>query len=91
MLVNSVLEAVGNTPLIRLGRMSSGNVFVKADFLNPGEVLRIVWPSISLNLRRKQGKTKSRNDHYRSDFRKYGNWIDFGGSTKRLPGSLCDA
>ena len=36
MLVNSVLEAVGNTPLIRLGKMSSGNVFVKADFLNPG-------------------------------------------------------
>lgn len=36
MLINSVLEAVGNTPLIRLGTMSSGNVFAKADFLNPG-------------------------------------------------------
>ena len=36
MLVNSVLEAVGNTPLIRLRKMSSGNVLVKADFLNPG-------------------------------------------------------
>jgi cysteine synthase A len=36
MLVNSILEAVGNTPLIRLGKMSSGNVFAKADFLNPG-------------------------------------------------------
>ena len=36
MLVNSILEAVGNTPLIRLGTMSSGNVFAKADFLNPG-------------------------------------------------------
>jgi cysteine synthase A len=31
-----VLEAIGNTPLIRLGRISSGNVFGKADFLNPG-------------------------------------------------------
>jgi cysteine synthase A len=36
MLVRSILEAVGNTPLIRLGTMSSGNVFAKADFLNPG-------------------------------------------------------
>jgi cysteine synthase A len=36
MLVRSILEAVGNTPLIRLGAMSSGNVFAKADFLNPG-------------------------------------------------------
>ncbi len=36
MLVNSVLEAIGNTPLIRLTKISSGNVFVKADFLNPG-------------------------------------------------------
>lgn len=36
MLVNSILEFVGNTPLIRLGKMSSGNVLAKADFLNPG-------------------------------------------------------
>lgn len=36
MLVDSILDAVGNTPLIRLGKMSSGNVFAKADFLNPG-------------------------------------------------------
>jgi len=35
-LVNSVLEAIGNTPLVRLHNMSSGNVFVKAEFLNPG-------------------------------------------------------
>lgn len=36
MFVNSILETVGNTPLIRLRKMSSGNVFAKADFLNPG-------------------------------------------------------
>ncbi len=36
MLVNSVLEIIGSTPLIRLRRISSGNVFAKADFLNPG-------------------------------------------------------
>jgi len=36
MLIDSVLEAVGNVPLLQLKRMSSGNVFAKAEFLNPG-------------------------------------------------------
>lgn len=36
MLIDSVLQAVGKTPLIRLTKMSSGNVFAKAEFLNPG-------------------------------------------------------
>jgi cysteine synthase A len=36
MLTDSILEAMGNTPMIRLKKMSSGNVFVKAEFLNPG-------------------------------------------------------
>lgn len=36
MLLNSILDAVGSAPLIRLKRMSSGNVFVKAEHLNPG-------------------------------------------------------
>lgn len=36
MLVNSVMQPVGSTPLIRLSKMSSGNLFVKAEFLNPG-------------------------------------------------------
>ena len=36
MLVDSVLDAIGNTPIVRLKRLSSGNVFAKAEFLNPG-------------------------------------------------------
>jgi len=36
MLIDSILEAVGKTPLVRLKSMSSGNVFGKAEFLNPG-------------------------------------------------------
>jgi cysteine synthase A len=36
MFIDSVLEAVGKTPLIRLRKMSSGHVVVKAEFLNPG-------------------------------------------------------
>ena len=36
MIMNSILDAIGNTPLIRLKNMSSGNIFGKAEFLNPG-------------------------------------------------------
>jgi cysteine synthase A len=36
MIINSVLEGIGNSPLIRLNKVSSGNVLVKAEYLNPG-------------------------------------------------------
>jgi cysteine synthase A len=36
MLVDSILETVGGVPLVRLHKLSSGNVFAKAEFLNPG-------------------------------------------------------
>ena len=32
----TILEVVGNTPLLQLRKMASGNVYVKAEFLNPG-------------------------------------------------------
>jgi cysteine synthase len=32
----SILETIGNTPLVQLKKMSSGNVYAKAEFLNPG-------------------------------------------------------
>jgi cysteine synthase A len=36
MVMDSVLDAVGGIPLVRLKKISSGNVFAKAEFLNPG-------------------------------------------------------
>lgn len=33
---DSILDAIGNTPLIRLRAIASGNVFAKAEYLNPG-------------------------------------------------------
>jgi cysteine synthase A len=36
MLIESILEMISDTPLVRLGKMASGNVFAKAEFLNPG-------------------------------------------------------
>ena len=34
--IKSILDAVGNTPLVQLKEVSSGNVYAKAEFLNPG-------------------------------------------------------
>ena len=36
MILNSILDAIGGVPLMRLCKMSSGNVYAKAEFLNPG-------------------------------------------------------
>jgi cysteine synthase A len=36
MIMDSILSVIGGSPLIRLSKISSGNVFVKAEFLNPG-------------------------------------------------------
>jgi len=36
MLSSSILDAIGNTPLVRLNAIASGNVFAKAEHLNPG-------------------------------------------------------
>ncbi|NLS78595.1 MAG: cysteine synthase A [Chloroflexi bacterium] len=36
MLVDSILQAIGHTPLVRLKKLSTGNVYAKAEFLNPG-------------------------------------------------------
>lgn len=36
MQINSIIDAIGNVPMVRLNQVSSGNVFAKAEFLNPG-------------------------------------------------------
>ena len=36
MLINNITEVIGNTPLLCLKKMSTGNVYAKAEFLNPG-------------------------------------------------------
>jgi cysteine synthase len=59
MLINSVLEAIGNTPLIRLRRISSGNVFVKADFLNPGGSIKDRVAKHIIESAEKEGKLAS--------------------------------
>ena len=59
MLLNSVLDAVGNTPLIRLKKMSSGNVFGKAEFLNPGGSLKDRVAKQIIESAEKEGELKA--------------------------------
>ena len=58
MLVNSVLDAIGNVPLIQLKKMSSGNVFVKAEHLNPGGSIKDRVAKYIIEIAEKEGKLK---------------------------------
>lgn len=58
MLVNSVLDAIGNVPLIQLKKMSSGNVFVKAEYLNPGGSIKDRVAKYIIEIAEKEGKLK---------------------------------
>jgi len=58
MMVNSVLDAIGNVPLIQLKRMSSGNVFVKAEHLNPGGSIKDRVAKHIIEMAEKEGKLK---------------------------------
>ena len=59
MLINSVLEAIGNVPLIQLKKMSSGNVFVKAEHLNPGGSIKDRVAKYIIEIAEKEGKLKT--------------------------------
>jgi len=59
MLIDSILDAVGKTPLIRLRKMSSGNVFVKAEFLNPGGSIKDRVAKHIIESAEKEGKLRS--------------------------------
>jgi cysteine synthase A len=59
MLLNSVLEDIGNTPLIRLRKISSGNVFVKAEFLNPGGSIKDRVAKHIIETAEQEGKLRS--------------------------------
>ena len=58
MLIDSILQAVENTPLIRLNKMSSGNVYAKAEFLNPGGSIKDRVAKYLIECAEKEGKLK---------------------------------
>ncbi|MCJ7657026.1 MAG: cysteine synthase A [Candidatus Atribacteria bacterium] len=58
MLVNSVLDAIGNIPLIQLKKISSGNVYAKAEYLNPGGSIKDRVAKYIIEIAEKEGKLK---------------------------------
>lgn len=58
MLLNSVLDAVGSVPLIQLKKMSSGNVYVKAEHLNPGGSIKDRVAKHIIESAEREGKLK---------------------------------
>jgi cysteine synthase A len=53
------MDAIGNIPLIQLNKMSSGNVFVKAEHLNPGGSIKDRVAKHIIEMAEKEGKLKS--------------------------------
>ena len=58
MLLNTVLDAIGNAPLIPLRKMSSGKVLVKAEHLNPGGSIKDRVAKYIIEMAEKEGKLK---------------------------------
>jgi cysteine synthase A len=58
MLMDSILEALGRTPLIRLTAMSSGNVFAKAEFMNPGGSVKDRVAKHIIDMAEKEGRLR---------------------------------
>lgn len=55
---HSILEFIGNTPLICLKKMSSGKVFAKAEFLNPGGSIKDRVAKYIIEMAIRDGKLK---------------------------------
>ena len=91
MLVDSVLDTVGNVPLIRLARLSTGNVFAKAEFLNPGGSIKDRVAKHILETAQEAGELTARHDDHRSHIRQYRHRTGPGRCPIRVPCRVSDA
>ena len=55
---NAIIDFIGNTPLIRLKKLASGNVFCKAEFLNPGGSIKDRVAKYIIESAEEEGKLK---------------------------------
>ena len=77
MIVNNVIDLIGNTPLVSLKETTGMSIFAKAEFLNPGGSIKRKTP---LGFR-----------HHRTDFGKYRNRAVTGRRPQGLPRYYSDA
>ncbi len=58
MFYNSILDIIGNTPMIKLKKANNGNIFGKAEFLNPGGSIKDRLAKYLIEEAEKEGKLK---------------------------------
>ncbi len=58
MYIESVLDIIGNTPLISLKKLTGGNVFAKVEFLNPGGSIKDRIAKFMIEEAEKSGELK---------------------------------
>lgn len=59
MLIDSILDCMKDTPLVRIKNMSSGNVYAKAEFLHPGGSVKDRVAKHLVECAEKEGKLKA--------------------------------
>ncbi len=92
----NVLEAVGNTPLIRLGRIErdegiEATLLAKVEYLNPAGSVKDRPAVKMLEIAEKEGLLEARRDRRRADEREHGGRPGHGRSGQRLQVHLRDA
>ncbi len=58
MYVESILDVIGNIPMLRLGRMSDYNIFAKLELLNPGGSIKDRIAKYMIEKAEREGKLK---------------------------------
>ena len=58
MFYNSILDIIGNTPMVKLKKANHGNIFGKAEFLNPGGSIKDRLAKYLIEEAEKEGKLK---------------------------------
>lgn len=58
MIAENILDMIGNTPMIKLGKLTGGNVFAKAEYLNPGGSIKDRIAKYMIDQAEKKGTLK---------------------------------
>ena len=59
MIAESILDVIGNTPLVSLKKLSGSNIFAKAEYLNPGGSIKDRVAKYMIEQAEKRGILKS--------------------------------
>ncbi len=58
MILNNIIDAIGNTPLIDLSKLTGSNIYAKAEFLNPGGSIKDRIAKFMIEQAEKEGALK---------------------------------